>query len=104
VDLPCIEDAQWLSQDFADIGTQVIILPYPMNRYAELSDDDDEDDDDIIANVEDTAISDNKVADNDLESNEVNKVVDATKLDAAKPDKPELNQVEEANIKDPAKA
>lgn len=46
-----VEDAQWLNLDFADIGTQVIILPYPLNRYAELSEEDDAEDD--IDNGED---------------------------------------------------
>ena len=99
-----VDDAQWLNQDFADIGTQVIILPYPMNRYAQLSEeDDDEDDDDIIDNVEDTTIINHKVADNEVEANEVNKVAD-TKLDAAKSDKSEVSEIETAKIKDPAKA
>ena len=99
-----VDDAQWLNQDFADIGTQVIILPYPMNRYAQLSEeDDDEDDDDIIDNVEDTTFINHKVADNEVEANEVNKVAD-TKLDAAKSDKSEVSEIETAKIKDPAKA
>ena len=31
-----IEDAQWLNQAFVNIGTQVIILPYPLRSTAEL--------------------------------------------------------------------
>lgn len=43
-----LEDAQWLNQDFVDIGTQVIILPYPFKgHYAQLSEEEDDDDDDI---------------------------------------------------------
>lgn len=39
------EDAQWLNLNFVDIGTQVVILPYPLNRYTDLGDEDDADND-----------------------------------------------------------
>jgi len=43
-----LEDAEWLNRDFVDIGTQVIILPYPLNQYAQRDDeyDDDKNDND----------------------------------------------------------
>lgn len=41
-----VDDAAWLNQGFADIGTQVIIMPYASKHYAQLSEDDDADDDD----------------------------------------------------------
>jgi hypothetical protein len=61
-----VDDAQWLNKDFADVGTQVIILPYPSTRQTQVSDDDDDDDDDIISNNEDFDPFDNQIADNQL--------------------------------------
>ncbi len=40
-----VDDAQWLNQDFINIGTQVIILPYPLNRSTQAQLEDEEDDD-----------------------------------------------------------
>ena len=70
-----VDDAQWLNQDFADIGTQVIILPYPSSHYAQLDaqldDDDDDNDDDIIGNLDDIKADDTKVADITFEVNKM---------------------------------
>jgi L,D-transpeptidase ErfK/SrfK len=41
-----IEDAEWLNRGFAEIGTQLIILPYPLNQYAQREDADDDNDND----------------------------------------------------------
>jgi L,D-transpeptidase ErfK/SrfK len=38
-----VDDAQWLNQDFVDIGTQVIVLPYGFTRHTQVDDDDDDD-------------------------------------------------------------
>ncbi len=53
-----LEDAEWLNREFIEIGTQVIILPYPLNRYAQLNDannsdndDNDDDSDDVIVDI-----------------------------------------------------
>ncbi|MES2141892.1 MAG: L,D-transpeptidase [Pseudomonadota bacterium] len=41
-----VDDAEWLNKDFANMGTQVIILPYPFHRSAPQAQLDEEDDDD----------------------------------------------------------
>ncbi len=41
-----VDDAEWLNHNFTNIGTQVIVLPYPLRAYAKHAQLDEEDDDD----------------------------------------------------------
>lgn len=74
-----VDDAQWLNQYFAGVGTQVIILPYPAGssvahprraQRAQLDDDDDDDDDDIVANLNDELQDEIKLSDITIELNQ----------------------------------
>lgn len=89
-----VDDAQWLNKDFADVGTQVIILPYLSTRQTQVSDDDDDDDDDIISNNEDFDPFDNQIADNQLGiTNPIDEHVAASQDDK---NQAELKKIEDA--------